>query len=107
MEANDVISVLVAAYKDKVQRDVLEETRASLNALKRAKADSLREQTSADILRMSRLRTALDRFEAKYLPLKEKCGGNQVIEAYIADIRAEIKNLSRKKNHGKSFSPQN
>ena len=96
-----MIDVLVAAYKDKVQRDVLEETRASFAALLGADADSRRHRMSVDILRMSKLKIALKRFELQYSQVKEKCGEIKAIDDYIADIRAEIKTLSMKKNHGR------
>lgn len=99
MEANDLVSILVAAYKDKVQREVLEETRNSLNALLIAEADARRGKAGVDIQRMCKLKISLKRFEIKYAQIQNRCGKIPAIDDYIADVRAEIKMISMKKNH--------
>lgn len=99
METSDIISLLVATYKDYVEQTVLEETRESLNALISAEADARRNKMATDIRRMGKLKIALSRFEIKYNQIREKTGSITAIDDYIADIRAEIKTISFNKNH--------
>jgi hypothetical protein len=101
MEANDIVSILIAAYKDKVQREVLEETRASLYALLSADADARRVKVGVDIQRMSKLKISLKRFEIKYAQIQDGCGKIPAIDDYIADVQAEIKTISMRKNHNR------
>ena len=103
MEANDIIGLLLAAYEDKIQQEVLEETRDSLNALMSADADARRTECGTDIRRMNKLKISLKKFERQYARINSRFGKCTAIDDYIAEIEAEIKTLSLKKNHGMSF----
>ena len=98
METNDIISLLVATYKDYIEQTVLEDTRQSLNALISAEADVRRDKRATDIRKMAKLQIALSQFEINYNQIREKTGSIAAIDDYIADIRAEIKTISFNKN---------
>ena len=99
METNDLLSLLIAAYKDKIERESLDRVNAELNALIVADADARRETRAADIREMAKLRMALTRFENSYSRLKHSYGDIEAVECYLASIRRRIKEISYKKNH--------
>ena len=58
MDSSDIISLLTAAYKDRVERKLFDELRIGMNELLSADADSRREKTAADLIQMAKLKTA-------------------------------------------------
>lgn len=99
MDSNDIISILTAAYKDRVERKLFEDLRAGMNALFAADADSRRKKAAADIMQMARLKTALRKFELTYAKIKDDFGNVDAIDDYIAEVQKQIKTISYRKNH--------
>lgn len=100
MDSNDIISLITAAYKDKVERKTFDDLRVGMNELLAADVASRREKAAADIIQMANFNIALKKFEVTYYKIKEEYGTVNAIEDYITDIRRRIKVLSYKKNHG-------
>lgn len=98
MDNSDIISLLTAAYKDKVERNFFDELRVGMNELLSAEADSRREKTAADIIQMAKLKIALRKFEICYSQIQEKAGKLTVIDDFIAEVQMQIKMISRRKN---------
>ncbi len=98
METSDLLSLLIAAYKDKVERDSFERITAELNTLIVADADARRAATAADIKEMAKLKIALSRFEITYGRIKDSVGKIDAIDDYVAKIQRRIKEISYKKN---------
>lgn len=99
MDSSDLISILTAAYKDRIERKFFDELRIGMYELLSADADSRREKTSADIIQMARLKTALRKFEISYAQIQDMYGQVSAIDDYIAEIQSKIKAISYKKNH--------
>lgn len=99
MDSSDIISLLTAAYKDRVERKLFDELRIGMNELLSADADSRREKAAADILQMAKLKTALRQFEICYAQIQEKYGRVIAIDDYVAEIQSKIKAISYNKNH--------
>lgn len=99
METSDLISLLIAAYKDKVERDSLEKIKVELKSLIIADAEARRATAASDIREMAQLRIALNRFELTYSRIRENSGEIEAVNDYIAQIQRRIKEISFKKNH--------
>lgn len=99
MDSSDIISLLTAAYKDRVERKLFDELRIGMNELLSADADSRREKTAADIIQMAKLKTALRKFEISYTQIQEKYGRIDAVDGYVAEIQSKIKAISYKKNN--------
>jgi len=99
MDSNDILTLITAAYKDKVERDLFENLRAGMNELFAAEADSRREKVAADIMQRNKLQIALRKFEMTYSMINDEVGTVDAIDDYIADIQMQIRAISYKKNH--------
>lgn len=99
MDSSDIISLLTAAYKDRVERKLFDELRIGMNELLSADADSRREKTAADLIQMAKLKTALRKLEISYAQIQEKYGRVNAIDDYVAEIQSNIKAISYKKNN--------
>ena len=99
MDSSDIISLLTAAYKDRVERKLFDELRIGMNEFLSADADSRREKTAADLIQMAKLKTALRKFEISYAQIQEKYGRVNAIDDYVAEIQSNIKAISYKKNN--------
>ena len=97
MDSSDILSLLTAAYKDRVERKLFDELRIGMNEL--LSADSRREKTAADLIQMAKLKTALRKFEISYAQIQEKYGRVNAIDDYVAEIQSNIKAISYKKNN--------
>ena len=69
MKNNDIIKLVMATYKDKVQADILKNFEKEYNALLLADADARRSKQSNNIVNMVRLKMALSEFESTYLKI--------------------------------------
>lgn len=98
MDSSDILSLLMAAYKDSVERKLFNDLRSGMNELLAAEADSRREKVAADIIQMAKLKTALRKFEMTYSRIKDDFGKVDAIDDYIADVQRQIKAMSYKKN---------
>lgn len=99
MDSNSILTILVAAWKDKVQSECLENIRAETFRLLQADADARRVKASETILAMARLKNQLFKFETTYSMLADSCGKVEAVEEYIDGIKLKIKKLSFTKNH--------
>lgn len=99
MDSSDIISLLIAAYKDRAERKLFDELCVGMNELLSADADSRREKAAADIIQMARLKTALRKFEISYTQIQELYGRIDAIDEYVAEIQSKIKAISYRKNH--------
>ena len=91
MDSSDIISLLTAAYKDRVERKLFDELRIGMNELLSADADSRREKTAANLIQMAKLKTAVRKFEIRYAQIQEKYGRVNAIDDYGAEIQSNIK----------------
>ena len=99
MESNDVISLLMAAYKDKVNKEILNEVRDKLNCVIQADAEARRNKMATDIVQMNKLRNSLALFNIAYDKIKLESGPILALDQYVAEIQCMINAISRKKNH--------
>ena len=98
MDSSDIISLLTAAYRDRVERELFDELRVGMEELLSAEAVSRREKVAADIIQMARLKTALKKFVISYEQIQERFGKVYAIDDYIAEIQMQIKMISANKN---------
>lgn len=100
MEADDLIKILSAYYKDKVEKEIYNDLYAGMMHLLEAEADCRRAKAKADIMQMAKLKIALSKFEYSYNKLKQDTGNIEAIDKYIKGIECQIKSISARKNHG-------
>ncbi len=98
MKNNDIIKLVMATYKDKVQADILKNFEKEYNALLLADADARRSKQSNNIVNMVRLKMALSEFESTYLKIKSLSCSVEAIDEYILEITYKIKIISYNKN---------
>lgn len=98
MEISDCVDLIIGFYKDKVEKDSLENLSTKYKSLLLADANLRRTKKAECIKDMAKLKIELDRFEFIYSQVKAKCGECEAIENYMGSIRNEIKQLSNQKN---------
>ena len=98
MDSSDIISLLTAAYKDRVERKLFDDLRSGMNELFAADADARREKAAAYIMQMAKLKIALQKFEMTYSKIKGDFGKVDAIDDYIAEVQRQIKAISYRKN---------
>jgi len=99
METNDLITLAIAYYKDKVQNELLERFREETYLLMEADADSRRMKAHEDIMSMGKLENKLKKFKFHYGRITSTCGSMEAIDSYIREIECRIKQLSYKTNN--------
>ena len=98
MENLDPVSLLLAAIKDRVRKEMVEKILQSYTQLLETEAKVRRTKVQTQILEMSKLRIELEKFERTYHLIKEQCGNIESVENYLSDIRKRIKYISVAKN---------
>ena len=98
MENLDPVSLLLAAIKDRVRKEMVEKFLQSYTQLLETEAKVRRTKVQTQILEMSKLRIELEKFERTYHLIKEQCGNIESVENYLSDIRKRIKYISAAKN---------
>lgn len=101
MDSFDLVDIMVAYYKDKVQNETIIKVKEELKKVIEAKADAQRETTTACIVKMAKLKIALERFEASYAETKKISGNIDVVDQYILKTKSYIARLSYLKNNHK------
>ncbi len=99
METNDIISIIVSVYKDKVEMELLQSFMTEYNNLLQAEADARRIKSTNIIKQIAALKIALSKFEFTYEKIKAVNGKIDEIEKYIYSIESKIKRLSFEKNN--------
>ncbi len=98
----DIVSLMVAVYKDKIQSDQLVRLQEELRNLRQAEADMRRNKADAEIRLMAKLKIHLDKFKHTYENVRGKTGKDITsVEDYIRSIEQKIKDISYRKNNGK------
>ena len=99
MESNDLITLAIAYYKDKTQKELLERFREASCRLMEADADSRRSKAHEDIMSMAKFKMELEQFKLEYGRITSTCGSIEAIDSYIREVECRIKQLSYKKNN--------
>ena len=95
----DVIGLIMAYYKDAVEKQELERIKNEFEELRKAEVESRRIKAKADINQMADLNIALNRFDYTYRQLVSKTNTSiPEIETYLKSISKRIKLLSYQKN---------
>lgn len=101
MDSYDLVDIMVAYYKDKVQNETILKVKEELKKVIEAKADAQRKTTAARIMKMAKLKIALERFEATYAEIKKISGNIDAVDQYILKTKSSIARLSYLKNNHK------
>ena len=98
MDNFDYISLALAAIKDKIKEETVEKFRLNYTQLLETEVQVRRAKVQAQILEMSKLRIALEKFEKTYNLVREQCGNIESVDNYLSDIRKRIQSISVAKN---------
>ena len=98
MDNFDYISLALAAIKDKIKVETVEKFRLNYTQLLETEVQVRRAKVQAQILEMSKLRIALEKFEKTYNLVREQCGNIESVDNYLSDIRKRIQSISVAKN---------
>lgn len=99
MESNKIISLALAYYKDKVQREVMERFREESMLLLKADADARRMKARENILAMVKLKNELVKFKWIYDSISNDYGSVEALDEYIRQIEVRIRLHSFRKNN--------
>lgn len=99
MESANFINLVIAYYKDKIQKELLDKFKEESCRLLQADADARRMTAREDILTMAKLKMELEKFKLTYNQISSTCGSMDAIDSYIREIEIKIRQLSFKKNH--------
>lgn len=99
MESVNLIELVVAFYKDKVQQELLEKFRVESRLLLQADAEARRTKAREHIKNMAQLKIELEKFKYIYHKLTDSCGSVTAVDEYLKEIEMEVRRRSYQKNN--------
>lgn len=99
MESANLIKLIIAYYKDKVQQEIFNMFLAESYLLIQADADARRIKARENIIAMAHLKNELNKFMYIYNRISSTHGTIDALDKYLQEIKLKIKRLSYQKNN--------